>query len=174
MSLSIRLSRGGAKKRPYYRIVVANSRSPRDGRFIELIGSYNPLLGKDDANRVVLDVERAKHWVSVGAQPTDRVARFLDAVGVKERAARNNPNKAVPGEKAKERAEERAAKVAAAEEAAKAPTEEPAVEEVAAEAEAPAEEAAAPAEETASGESAEAPAEGANNTPEPAEGSPEA
>jgi len=166
MSLSIRLSRGGAKKRPYYRIVVANSRSPRDGRFIERIGSYNPLLGKDDANRVVLDVERAKHWVSVGAQPTDRVARFLDAVGVKERAARNNPNKAVPGEKAKERAEERAAKAAAAEEAANAPAEE--------EAAAPAEEAAAPAEETVSGESAEAPAEGANDTPEPAEGSPEA
>jgi small subunit ribosomal protein S16 len=165
MSLSIRLSRGGAKKRPYYRIVVANSRSPRDGRFIERIGSYNPLLGKDDANRVVLDVERAKHWVSVGAQPTDRVARFLDAVGVKERAARNNPNKAVPGEKAKERAEERAAKAAAAEEAANAPAEEEA---------APAEEAAAPAEETVSGESAEAPAEGANDTPEPAEGSPEA
>ena len=148
MSLSIRLSRGGAKKRPYYRIVVANSRSPRDGRFIERIGSYNPLLAKDDANRVVLDVERAKHWVSVGAQPTDRVARFLDAVGVKERAARNNPNKAVPGEKAKERAEERAAKVAAAEEAAKAPVEEEAapVEEAAAE-EAPAAEEAAPAEE---------------------------
>ena len=165
MSLSIRLSRGGAKKRPYYRIVVANSRSPRDGRFIERIGSYNPLLGKDDANRVVLDVERAKHWVSVGAQPTDRVARFLDAVGVKERAARNNPNKAVPGEKAKERAEERAAKAAAAEEAANAPAEEEA---------APAEEAAAPAEETVRGESAEAPAEGANDTPEPAEGSPEA
>lgn len=165
MSLSIRLSRGGAKKRPYYRIVVANSRSPRDGRFIERIGSYNPLLGKDDANRVVLDVERAKHWVSVGAQPTDRVARFLDAVGVKERAARNNPNKAVPGEKAKERAEERAAKAAAAEEAANAPAEE----EVA-----PAAEEASPAEETATGESAEAPAEGANDTPEPAEGSPEA
>ncbi len=136
MSLSIRLSRGGAKKRPYYRIVVANSRSPRDGRFIERIGSYNPLLAKDDANRVVLDVERAKHWVSVGAQPTDRVARFLDAVGVKERAASNNPKKGEPGEKAKERAEERAAKVAAAEEAAAAPVEEPAVEEAPAEVEA--------------------------------------
>jgi len=87
MSVSIRLARGGAKKRPYYRIVVANSRSPRDGAFIEKIGSYNPLLAKDDANRVVLDTERAKHWLSVGAQPTDRVARFLDAAGVKERAA---------------------------------------------------------------------------------------
>jgi len=124
MSLSIRLSRGGAKKRPYYRIVVANSRSPRDGRFIEKIGAYNPLLAKDDANRVVLDTERAKHWLSVGAQPTDRVARFLDAAGVKERPARNNPKKGEPGEKAKERAEERAAKLAAAEEAANAPAEE--------------------------------------------------
>src|SRR5436190_4612121 len=110
MSVSIRLQRGGAKKRPYYKIVVANSRSPRDGAFIEKIGTYNPLLGKDDAKRVVLDAESAKHWLSVGAQPTDRVARFLDAAGVKERAARNNPNKGVPGDKAKERAEERATK----------------------------------------------------------------
>ncbi|MDB5661952.1 MAG: ribosomal protein [Sphingomonas bacterium] len=114
MSVSIRLSRGGAKKRPYYRIVVANSRSPRDGSFIEKIGSYNPLLAKDDANRVVLDADRAKHWLSVGAQPTDRVLRFLDAAGIKERAARNNPSRGVPGEKAKERADERAAKAAAA------------------------------------------------------------
>jgi small subunit ribosomal protein S16 len=120
MALSIRLSRGGSKKRPYYRIVVADSRSPRDGRFIEKIGSYNPLLAKDSAERVQLDVERAKHWVGVGAQPTDRVARFLDAAGVKERAARSNPKKAEPGEKAKERAEERAEKLKAAEEAAKA------------------------------------------------------
>ncbi|TZG27477.1 30S ribosomal protein S16 [Sphingomonas montanisoli] len=142
MSVSIRLARGGAKKRPYYRIVVANSRAPRDGAFIEKIGSYNPLLAKDDANRVVLDTERAKHWLSVGAQPTDRVARFLDAAGVLERAARNNPKKAEPGDKAKERAEERAEKLKAAEEAAKAPVEEPAVEEAAAE-EAPAAEAAA-------------------------------
>ena len=139
MSVSIRLSRGGAKKRPYYRIVVANSRSPRDGSFIEKIGTYNPLLAKDDAKRVVLDTERAKHWLSVGAQPTDRVARFLDAAGVKERAARSNPKKAEPGEKAKERAEERASKAAAAAEAAAAPAEAPA----------PAEEPAAPAEEAA-------------------------
>ena len=96
MATTIRLSRGGSKKRPYYKIVVADSRSPRDGRFIERIGSYNPLLGKDNPDRVKLDAERAKHWVSVGAQPTDRVARFLDAAGVKERSARNNPNKAVP------------------------------------------------------------------------------
>ena len=114
MSVSIRLSRGGAKKRPYYRIVVTDSRSPRDGSFIEKIGTYNPLLAKDDEKRVVLDTDRAKHWLSVGAQPSDRVARFFDAAGVKERAARNNPNKGVPGEKAKERAEERAAKQAAA------------------------------------------------------------
>ncbi len=132
MSVSIRLSRGGAKKRPYYRIVVANSRSPRDGSFIEKIGTYNPLLAKDDAKRIVLDTERAKHWLSVGARPTDRVARFFDAAGVKERAQRSNPNKGVPGEKAKERAQERAAKIAAAAEAAAAPVEE-----------------AAPAEETA-------------------------
>ena len=155
MSVSIRLARGGAKKRPYYRIVVANSRSPRDGAFIEKIGSYNPLLAKDDANRVQIDAERAKHWLSVGAQPTDRVARFLDAAGVKERAARSNPNKGVPGEKAKERAEERQAKIDAANEAANAPAEE-VVEEVAAE-EAPAEAVAeeAPAAEAAAEEEAQ-------------------
>ena len=128
MATSIRLARGGSKKRPYYKIVVADSRSPRDGRFIERIGSYNPLLAKDNPERVKLDVERAKHWVSVGAQPTDRVARFLDVLGVKERAARNNPNKAVPGEKAKERAEEKAAKIAEAEEAAAAAAAAPAPE----------------------------------------------
>ena len=150
MATSIRLSRGGSKKRPYYRIVVADARAPRDGKFIEKIGTYNPLLGKDDEKRVVLDGDRAKHWLSVGAQPTDRVARFLDAAGVRERAARSNPNKAKPGEKATERAEERAEKVKAAEEAeaeakaaAAAPKEEPAAEE--APAEAPVEEAAAEA-----------------------------
>ncbi|OAN67141.1 30S ribosomal protein S16 [Sphingomonas sp. TDK1] len=120
----MRLSRGGSKKRPYYRIVVADGRAPRDGKFIEKIGTYNPLLAKDSPERVKLDGERAKYWLSVGAQPTDRVARFLDAAGVKERAARNNPNKAVPGEKAKERAEERAEKAKAAAEAAAAPAEE--------------------------------------------------
>ena len=124
MAVSIRLSRGGAKKCPYYRIVVADSRAPRDGSFIEKIGTYNPLLSKDDANRVVLDADRAKHWLSVGAQPSDRVARFFDAAGVKERAARNNPNKGLPGDKAKERAEERAAKAAEAAEAAAAPKQE--------------------------------------------------
>jgi small subunit ribosomal protein S16 len=161
MATSIRLSRGGSKKRPYYKIVVTDSRSPRDGRFIERIGSYNPLLAKDDEKRVVLDVERAKHWVSVGAQPTDRVARFLDLAGVKERPARSNPNKAEPGAKAKDRAEERAAKIAEAEEAAKAaeaaanaPVEEPAAEE------APAVEEAAPAEEAPAAEAAEEQTEG--------------
>ena len=156
MSVSIRLARGGAKKRPYYRIVVANSRSPRDGAFIEKIGSYNPLLAKDDANRVQIDAERAKHWLSVGAQPTDRVARFLDAAGVKERAARSNPNKGVPGEKAKERAEERQAKIDAANEAAAEAAKAPVVEEAAAE-EAPVAEAvaeAAPAAEPAAEEAA--------------------
>lgn len=123
MSLSIRLSRGGAKKRPYYRIIVADSRAPRDGRFIEKLGTYNPLLPKDAAERVALDVERAKHWIAVGAQPTDRVARFLDAAGVRARAARLNPKKAEPGDKAKERAEARAAKLAEAEAAANAPAE---------------------------------------------------
>lgn len=145
MATSIRLSRGGSKKRPYYKIVVSDSRAPRDGRFIERIGSYNPMLPKGDEKRVIVDVERAKHWVSVGAQPTDRVARFLDAAGVKERPARNNPNKAEPGQKAKDRAEERAEKLAAAEEAkreaeaaANAPTEEAAPAEEAAAEEAPA------------------------------------
>ncbi len=126
MALSIRLSRGGSKKRPYYRIVVADARSPRDGKFLEKIGTYNPLLVKDDEKRIVLDTERAKHWLANGAQPTDRVARFLDVTGVRERAARNNPKKAEPGEKAKERAEERAEKLKAAEEAAAAPVEAPA------------------------------------------------
>jgi len=118
MAISLRLSRGGSKKRPYYRIVVADARSPRDGKFIEKIGTYNPLLAKDDAKRIVLDGERAKYWLGVGAQPTDRVARFLDVAGIKERAAKNNPNKGKPGEKAVERAEERAEKLKAAEEAA--------------------------------------------------------
>ena len=163
MAVSIRLSRGGSKKRPYYRIVVADSRSPRDGNFIEKIGTYNPLLAKDDAKRVTLDADRAKHWLGVGAQPTDRVARFLDVAGLRERAARLNPTKGKPGEKAVERVEElakkaeaaaeaaEAAKVAAAE-AAAAPAPEPeVVEELAAE-EAPAEvvaEEAAPVEAVA-------------------------
>ncbi|WP_353186833.1 30S ribosomal protein S16 [Bosea sp. (in: a-proteobacteria)] len=120
MSLKIRLTRGGAKKRPYYRIVVADSRSPRDGRFIEKIGSYDPMKAKDAEDRVVLDTEKVQAWLAKGAQPTDRVLRFLDAAGLVKRSARNNPKKAVPGEKAKERAEKKAEKAAApaAEEAA--------------------------------------------------------
>ena len=118
MSLKIRLARGGAKKRPYYRIVIADTRSPRDGRFIEKIGSFNPLLPKDRAERVVLDLERAKHWLSVGALPTDRVARFLDAAGVVKRVASNNPTQGKPKAKAQERLE--AARLAAEEAAAAA------------------------------------------------------
>ncbi|MBC7160023.1 MAG: 30S ribosomal protein S16 [Porphyrobacter sp.] len=123
MAVAIRLSRGGAKRRPYYRIVVADSRASRDGKYLEQIGTYNPLLAKDDERRVRLNEDRARYWLGVGAQPTDRVLRFLDAAGIKERAARLNPNKAEPGEKARERAEERATKAAEAaeaEEAAKA------------------------------------------------------
>jgi len=118
MSLKIRLARGGSKKRPFYQIVVADARSPRDGRFIEKLGTFNPLLAKDDEKRVVLNTERAQHWLGVGAQPTDRVLRFLDAAGLVKREARNNPKKGEPGDKAKERAEEKAAKAAAAAEAA--------------------------------------------------------
>lgn len=118
MSLKIRLARAGTKKRPFYHIVIADARSPRDGRFIEKIGTFNPLLAKDAENRVVLNTERAQHWVGVGAQPTDRVLRFLDAAGLAKREARNNPNKGEPGTKAKERAEEKAAKAAAATEGA--------------------------------------------------------
>jgi small subunit ribosomal protein S16 len=159
MALSIRLSRGGSKKRPYYRIIVADARSPRDGKFIEKIGTYNPLLAKDDAKRIVLDGERAKHWLSVGAQPTDRVARFLDVAGVRERAARNNPNKAKPGEKATERAEERAEKQKAAEEAAAAAAAAPAPEPEPVAEEAPAAEETAAAEPVADeAPAAEAPA----------------
>ncbi|PKP87751.1 MAG: 30S ribosomal protein S16 [Alphaproteobacteria bacterium HGW-Alphaproteobacteria-17] len=172
MATAIRLARGGSKKRPYYKIVVADSRSPRDGRFIERIGSYNPLLAKDDPERVKLDADRAKHWLSVGAQPSDRVARFLDAAGVQERAARNNPNKAVPGEKAKERAEEKAQKLADAEEAAAAAAAAPAPEPEAVEEAAPAEEAAAEApaaEEAAAPEAAESDATGSVKSEETAE-----
>jgi small subunit ribosomal protein S16 len=150
MSLKIRLARGGAKKRPFYSIVVADSRMPRDGRFIEKIGTFNPLLKKDDPNRVQYKEDRVKHWLGVGAKPSDRVARFFSVNGLVKWEHGNNPQKGEPGEKAKERVQEKkdkaeAAKAAAAE-AAAAPSEEPAPEEPAAE-EAPAEE--APAEEKA-------------------------
>jgi small subunit ribosomal protein S16 len=118
MSLKIRLARGGSKKRPYYTVVVADARSPRDGRFIEKLGSWNPMLAKDDAARVVINGERVQHWIDNGAQPTDRVLRFLDEAGLAKRETRNNPEKAAPGKKAQERAKEKAAKaeeVAAAE-----------------------------------------------------------
>ena len=145
MSVSLRLSRGGSKKRPYYKIVVANSRAPRDGKYLEQVGTYNPLLAKDDENRVRLVEDRVRYWIGVGAQPTDRVARMLDKAGIKERTPTVNPSKGEPGKKAKERAEDKAAKLAEAEEArreAEAAANAPA--------EAPAEE-AAPAEEQAEG-----------------------
>lgn len=145
MSLKIRLARGGTKKRPYYNIVVADSRMPRDGRFIEKVGSYNPLLAKTDEKRVQYNEERVKHWLGVGAKPTDRVARFLSVNGLYDWKAGNNPQKAVPGEKAKEREQEKQDKIdaakAAAEEAKAAPAQEAPAEEAPAE-EAPAEAAA--------------------------------
>jgi small subunit ribosomal protein S16 len=117
MSLKIRLSRGGAKKRPFYRIVVADARMPRDGRFVERIGSFDPLKAKDDATRLVVDLDKAKAWLAKGAQPTDRVLRLFDGLGIAKREAHNNPVKALPKKKAQERA---AAAVAAAEKAQKA------------------------------------------------------
>src|SRR5947199_1013594 len=166
MAVAIRLSRGGAKKRPYYKIVVADARNARDGKVIERIGSYNPLAPKDSPERVKLDAERAKHWLSVGAQPSDRVLRFLDAAGIVERPARSNPKKGEPGEKAKERAEERAKKEEAA---AAAPAEEAApeaaAEEVTAEAPTETEAAEAPAEEEATAAEAEAPAAAEEEAP---------
>ena len=119
MSVALRLSRGGSKKRPYYKVVVSNSRSPRDGKYLEQVGTYNPLLAKDDENRVRLIEDRVRYWLGVGAQPTDRVARMLDKAGIKERTATNNPNAGEPGKKAKERAEDKAKKISEAEEAAR-------------------------------------------------------
>ena len=124
MSLKIRLSRGGAKKRPFYRIVIADARMPRDGRFVERIGTFDPLKAKDDATRIVLDVEKAKDWMSKGAQPTDRVARLLDIMGVAKRDARNNPQKSQPKKKAQERAAAQAAAAASAAAAAATPASE--------------------------------------------------
>ncbi len=154
MAMKIRLARGGSKKRPFYRIVAADSRMPRDGRFIEKLGTYNPLLPKDSEDRVKMNLERIQYWMDQGAQPTDRISRFLEAAGVVEKKERSNPQKGEPGQKAKDRAEEKAEKAAAAAEAAEAPAdeapaEEAPVEEAAAE-EAPAEEAVA--EETAAEE----------------------
>jgi len=170
MSMKIRLARGGSKKRPFYRIVAADSRMPRDGRFIEKLGTYNPLLPKDSEDRVKMDMDRIQHWLGHGAQPTDRIARMLEAAGVLPKTERNNPKKAELGTKAKERleakeakseeapAEEAAAEAPAEEAAAEAPTEEEAAEAPAEEeaAEAPTEEEAAepPAEEAAAEEDA--------------------
>ncbi|MBO3758223.1 30S ribosomal protein S16 [Ciceribacter sp. L1K23] len=114
MALKIRLARGGSKKRPYYQIVVADARSPRDGRFLEKVGSWNPMLPKDSEKRIELDVERIKDWVAKGAQPTDRVLRFMAEAGLATREARNNPDKAKPGKKALERIKEKEAKAAEA------------------------------------------------------------
>jgi small subunit ribosomal protein S16 len=175
MALKIRMSRGGAKKRPFYRIVVADSRMPRDGRYIEKLGTYNPLLPKDHDDRLTLDLERAKHWISQGAKPSDRIARFLDDAGLWKREARNNPQKGKPGAKALERIETiEEAKRAAEEEAAAAaaaPAEEAAAEDAPAE-DAPAED--APAEEAPAEEAPaeEAPAEEAPAEEAPAEEAP--
>ena len=138
MAVKIRLSRGGSKKRPYYYIVVAQATSPRDGRYIEQVGTYNPMLPRDHGERIKLNEDRCKHWLSVGALPTDRVARFLDQAGLTKREARSNPKKGEPGKKAQER-------VAAAKQAEEAAAAKKAADEAAA-----AEAAAAPAEEAAS------------------------
>ena len=178
MGLRIRLARGGAKRRPYYRVVVADVRSPRDGRFIERLGTYNPLLAKDDPKRVTLNEERIRHWLGHGATPTDRVARFLGAAEIIEMPAqRNNPQKAKPKAKAVERAKELEEAAKAAAEAAanrppepepEAPAEEAPAEEAPAE-QAPSEE--APSEEASAEEapSEEAPAEEAPSEEAPAE-----
>lgn len=110
MALKIRLARGGGKKHPHYSIVIADARSPRDGRFIEKIGTFDPMLPDDAENRVVFNTERAQYWLSQGAQASDRVLRFLDKAGLAKRPARNNPKKGEPGDKAKERAAEKAGK----------------------------------------------------------------
>jgi len=128
MALKMRLARGGAKRRPFYRIVVADSRAPRDGNFIEKIGTYNPMLPREREDRVVLDQERVKYWLEKGVQPTDRVLRFLDAAGLAKRPGRNNPKKAEPGAKAKEREQERREKAEAAKAEAEATAEEAAAE----------------------------------------------
>ena len=144
MAMKIRLARGGSKKRPFYRVVAADSRMPRDGRYVEKLGTYNPLLPKDSEERVKLDMERVQHWLAQGAQPTDRVSRFLEAAGVLDKKERANMKKAEPGKKAQERIEEKAAKAqAAADAAAEAAPAEEAPAEAEAEAEAPAEEAKA-------------------------------
>ena len=170
--MKIRLARGGSKKRPFYRIVAADSRMPRDGRYIERLGTYNPLLAKDSEERVKMNMERIQYWLGEGAQPTDRISRMLEAAGILEKKLRTNLKKGEPGQKAKDRVEQKAAKLAEAEAAPEAPAE--------VVAEAPAEAEAAP--ETPAEVVAEAPAE-AEAAPEapaevlaeaPAEAAPEA
>jgi len=156
MAMKIRLARGGSKKRPFYRIVAADSRMPRDGRYIERLGTYNPLLAKDSEERVKMNMERIQYWLGEGAQPTDRISRMLEAAGILEKKLRTNLKKGEPGQKAKDRVEQKAAKLAEAEAAPEAPAE------VAAEA--PAEAEAAP----------EAPAEVVAEAPAEAEAAPEA
>lgn len=112
MAMKIRLARGGSKKRPFYSIVASDSRMPRDGRFLEKLGTYNPLLAKDDEKRVVMNMERVQHWLSQGAQPTDRIARFLEAAGARPKAVRNNPKTGTPGKAMAERAAKKAARAA--------------------------------------------------------------
>lgn len=129
MAMKIRLARGGSKKRPHYAIVASDSRMPRDGRFLEKLGTYNPLLPKDSEDRIKMDAERVQYWLSQGAQPTDRVARFLEAAGVKEKTERANPKKAEPGKAAKERAQKRIDREEAARAAAEEAKNAPAVEE---------------------------------------------
>ena len=162
MALKIRLARHGAKKRPYYRVVIADSRAPRDGRFIEIVGRYNPMLPKDSADRVQLDIDKCKEWLGKGARPTDRVARFLSAAGIWEWKAGNNPNKGKPGAKAQqlvldrvEKEEARKVREAEAKEAAKEAAK--AAEEAAKAAEEEAKN--APAEEAPAEADGEAPAE---------------
>jgi small subunit ribosomal protein S16 len=123
MSLKIRLSRGGTKKRPYYRIVVAEATAPRDGRFIEKVGTFNPLLPKDKTERVTINQERVKHWLKSGAQPTDRVVKMLDQLGLMKREPRNNPIKGQPGKKRQEREKAQAEAAAKAQADAAAKTE---------------------------------------------------
>lgn len=124
MAMKIRLARGGSKKRPFYRIVATDSRMPRDGRFIEKLGTYNPLLPKDSEDRVKMNMERVEYWLGQGAQPTDRIARMLEAAGARPKKERNNPIKGKPGKKAQELADAKAAKAADAAEAAEATADE--------------------------------------------------
>ena len=133
MAMKIRLARGGSKKRPFYRIVAADSRMPRDGRYIERLGTYNPLLPKDSDERVKMNIERIQYWMSEGAQVTDRVSRFLEAAGILEKKTRNNPKKALPGQKAQDRAEEKLTKDSTEARAEEAPAEEAPTEEAPAE-----------------------------------------